>query len=137
MERDKWKCKRCGCADKTLNVHHLEYLRNREPWEYADDLLVTLCDDCHNYETEHQQHTLGWLLQVAISALGLSDKIEAAGLVLIQLPEEITVLDLDRLSHEVSHRKFWDHLREKYAAAEEELAGIHARFPEVPAEREG
>lgn len=32
-----------------LNVHHKIYYRNRNLWDYSDDCLVTLCDDCHHY----------------------------------------------------------------------------------------
>ena len=30
-----------------LNVHHSYYIRGKKPWEYPDDALVTLCEDCH------------------------------------------------------------------------------------------
>ena len=32
-----------------LNVHHKVYYRNRNLWDYPDDCLVTLCEDCHHY----------------------------------------------------------------------------------------
>lgn len=32
-----------------LNVHHKVYYRNRMLWDYPDDCLVTLCEDCHHY----------------------------------------------------------------------------------------
>ena len=32
-----------------LNVHHKIYFRNRNVWDYPDDCLVTLCEDCHHY----------------------------------------------------------------------------------------
>ena len=32
-----------------LNVHHKIYYRNRHLWDYPDDCLVTLCEDCHHY----------------------------------------------------------------------------------------
>jgi len=32
-----------------LNVHHKIYYRNRELWDYQDDSLVTLCEDCHHH----------------------------------------------------------------------------------------
>ncbi len=30
-----------------LNVHHKCYRRGREPWEYDEKELITLCPDCH------------------------------------------------------------------------------------------
>lgn len=32
-----------------LNVHHKVYYRNQDLWDYPDDCLVTLCEDCHHY----------------------------------------------------------------------------------------
>lgn len=31
----------------TLHVHHKYYIEDRNPWEYDDDALITLCSDCH------------------------------------------------------------------------------------------
>jgi len=30
-----------------LNVHHICYRKGKEPWNYPDDELVTLCPECH------------------------------------------------------------------------------------------
>lgn len=37
-----------------LNVHHKLYVKGRNPWEYMDEDLITLCIDCHRkvHETE-------------------------------------------------------------------------------------
>ncbi len=32
---------------KGLNVHHKYYVKGKAPWEYEDDALVTLCEECH------------------------------------------------------------------------------------------
>lgn len=32
---------------KGLNVHHRYYIKGKAPWEYEDDALITLCEDCH------------------------------------------------------------------------------------------
>ena len=52
LERDKWTCQKQLCLDteSTLMVHHRLYLPNTEPWDYPDELLVTLCEDCHEEE---------------------------------------------------------------------------------------
>lgn len=41
-------CVRCGSADRQLHAHHKIYLRGRTLWDYADDLLECLCDECHD-----------------------------------------------------------------------------------------
>lgn len=52
LERDEWACRFCGDSESTLNVHHKWYIPDREPWEYPEDSLLTLCEDCHAQETE-------------------------------------------------------------------------------------
>jgi 5-methylcytosine-specific restriction endonuclease McrA len=47
LERDHWTCQDCLDTESTLEVHHTEYLPNTEPWDYPDELLVTLCEKCH------------------------------------------------------------------------------------------
>lgn len=65
MERDQWACRGCGDKESMLCVHHLEYKRGANPWEYPDDKLVTLCPGCHEdeHETrlEHEQSLLDTL----------------------------------------------------------------------------
>jgi hypothetical protein len=55
MERDKWECVNCHHSNgKMLNVHHLFYNDDFEfPWEYPDNLLVTLCEECHGEAHDH------------------------------------------------------------------------------------
>ena len=36
-----------GINFATLHVHHKLYIENREPWQYKDENLITLCSDCH------------------------------------------------------------------------------------------
>ena len=38
-----------------LNVHHKYYVREKKPWEYDDDALVTLCADCHKKRHAEEQ----------------------------------------------------------------------------------
>ena len=77
IKRDNYKCQRCGKVgyenaydfkkeiigeesyelskvfrfisedDLMLNVHHICYREGREPWEYEEQELVTLCPECH------------------------------------------------------------------------------------------
>lgn len=50
FERDNYKCQKCG-ATKKLNVHHLSYEQGKLAWEYPNEKLITLCQECH--ENEH------------------------------------------------------------------------------------
>lgn len=47
LVRDNHTCKNCG-STKYLNVHHIKYIKGRKPWEYPEELLVTLCRNCHS-----------------------------------------------------------------------------------------
>ena len=49
LDRDSFHCLCCIHSEsKPLNVHHLYYEKGLEPWEYDNDAMVTLCDDCHD-----------------------------------------------------------------------------------------
>lgn len=52
MERDEFMCQSCYDSENTLYVHHKFYIYGKEPWEYPDELLVTLCDACHKTEED-------------------------------------------------------------------------------------
>lgn len=53
IARDGERCVNCG-SNKNLQVHHRQYhfirLLNtfKKPWEYNDNLLITLCEKCHS-----------------------------------------------------------------------------------------
>jgi 5-methylcytosine-specific restriction endonuclease McrA len=47
LRRDGRACVLCG-AMKELQVHHLRYVRGKEPWEYPNEALVTLCAQHHS-----------------------------------------------------------------------------------------
>lgn len=47
LERDGWRCTECSDESKPLHVHHGYYEKGFDPWEYRNDTLRTLCEDCH------------------------------------------------------------------------------------------
>lgn len=51
MQRDGFRCQHCLSEDKPLQVHHLVYDKDKKPWEYDNNQLITLCEDCHQNET--------------------------------------------------------------------------------------
>lgn len=55
MQRDEFACQSCYDKDSTLNVHHYVYLKNIEVWDYGNELLVTLCENCHSQRHEFIQ----------------------------------------------------------------------------------
>lgn len=51
LNRDSFTCQICGDTETTLHVHHTIYIPGRNIWEYEDDQLITICENCH--EKEH------------------------------------------------------------------------------------
>lgn len=70
--RDKWACRLCEDTTGTLHVHHRIYLPGKQPWEYDDKYLITLCDCCHKAITilinNNTWYSITFLLQQAIEA---------------------------------------------------------------------
>lgn len=71
LKRDKYRCMDCGrapepprepdpeeeteeeCADPViLHVHHCKYEYGKQPWEYENETLRTLCAECHDVRHE-------------------------------------------------------------------------------------
>lgn len=70
LERDDWKCINCHSKTKTLHVHHISYIWDKEPWEYHINNFKTFCIDCHEEEEiskvrfnelVHDVQTMGFL----------------------------------------------------------------------------
>lgn len=53
MEKADFTCEICGDSESTLNVHHKEYFKGHEPWEYLTEQLCVLCESCH--EAQHEK----------------------------------------------------------------------------------
>lgn len=55
LSRDKNTCQFCGCQDRYMQVHHKRYIKGKKPWEYEDKDLITLCNRCHEGETQESR----------------------------------------------------------------------------------
>lgn len=55
LDRDNFTCQDCLSTQKTLHVHHLDYVGGIEPWDYPDHYLLTLCVDCHQTVTKNRK----------------------------------------------------------------------------------
>ncbi len=73
LERDEWSCQICGDSTSTLHVHHRRYLRGKDPWDYDDALLTTLCEECHEYETDRWPDTAQDLIEALKERFFASD----------------------------------------------------------------
>lgn len=102
MEVAGFACQHCGAEDKTLAVHHRRYFRGRDPWEYPDELLLVLCEDCH--EAEHATRNM---INDALAEMHLDDMCHllgaAQGLIAIRL-----AMDGEQMDREFSFGGFED-----------------------------
>lgn len=65
MDRDLWSCQHCFDESSILHVHHKIYEPDKMPWEYHNDLLITLCEACHAAEEKNKQAF--WDLRIEIA----------------------------------------------------------------------
>jgi hypothetical protein len=68
LERDNFTCRHCDDTKNTLHVHHLLYAKGVPPWNYPNQILVTLCERCHEQEEKHKKRwdeTLAWRFRYA------------------------------------------------------------------------
>lgn len=52
----EFACQDCGSTEDTLHVHHPYYEKNKEPWDYDEDVLMCVCENCH--QSAHQEENL-------------------------------------------------------------------------------
>ena len=76
LERDGWCCQKCFDSESTLHVHHLRYVPRWEPWEYPEELYLTLCEECHSYEYEMMPDVVDSLIEQIKHKGFLSDDIK-------------------------------------------------------------
>lgn len=74
MEGRSFECESCGDKEKTLNVHHKIYRKNKKIWEYPNSDLECLCEDCHK-----ESHTLAEKIREALSIMSLGDRYQILG----------------------------------------------------------
>jgi hypothetical protein len=91
MERAEFACEECSSATDTLNVHHRHYVKGRKPWEYGDDELRCLCENCHRIigaKIEEAQQLIG-----SVSQFYLEEFIGfMRGSIALHNPDECSVL---------------------------------------------
>lgn len=56
LQEHDFTCDICYDYESTLHVHHKEYFKGKEPWEYDNNQLSVLCESCH--EDNHDSKDL-------------------------------------------------------------------------------
>lgn len=100
FERDGWRCRNCQDTTTTLHIHHLRYIPGKEPWDYDERLLVTLCESCHELEKEARREYEYNLLDILKDQGFLADSIYAitSGFVGLrsQYPSDVTATIIEK-----------------------------------------
>ena len=73
LQRDNFTCCNCGSKEKTLHVHHKLYYANTEPWDYNDNVLITLCFECHEQEQYNESEFKGLIHDLLLMGVSYSD----------------------------------------------------------------
>ena len=58
LNRDNFTCQLCDDTTTTLHVHHRRYLQKKDPWQYDNKFLVTMCATCHENEKQIMDEVL-------------------------------------------------------------------------------
>jgi hypothetical protein len=69
MQHRDFCCEVCGDSKSTLNVHHKQYLKGHEPWDYHVEQLCCICESCHE-----EYHYLPDILSLICSYLPIDGK---------------------------------------------------------------
>lgn len=85
-KRDNYECQLCGTQGKSkvLEVHHLRYIDGKDPWDYDDGDLVTLCHRCHeklhafNYLTTLERYD--YFYHTGLEGVGIVEHAQHDGL---------------------------------------------------------
>lgn len=73
LEAANFQCQSCEETEKTLHVHHKRYVKGRDVWDYGDEELEVLCEDCHKHE-HFQKDELNKML-ASMSSIQIADLI--------------------------------------------------------------
>jgi len=91
FNRDDFKCQYCDDKRETLHVHHLEYLPDLDPWQYPMESLITLCESCHedetNYRREQEERLIGTLREIGFSVNDLDQFTTTLGMAQFPCPK--------------------------------------------------
>lgn len=68
LEIAGFECEDCGSNEKTLHVHHRQYFKGRMAWEYGNEELAVLCDECHE-----MAHSVDDRLKQILAVTGSND----------------------------------------------------------------
>lgn len=76
LSRDNFTCQSCYDNESTLHVHHKAYFKGKEPWDISNEYLITLCESCHEWETENWKYSYSLVIDELIKSPFLSSEMK-------------------------------------------------------------
>lgn len=73
FDRDGWCCRLCDDDESPLHIHHVRCVCDKEPWDYPQEQLITLCESCHVAEHEAMPGAISNLIEQIKDSGFLSD----------------------------------------------------------------
>ena len=102
LQRDDFTCQKCKDKESTLHVHHRIYLKGNDPWDYPDELLVTLCENCHEAEGVEALPKQRVLIEELLKAGIYSSDMDYLGHILSEALKVLEYRDFDFLLIRIS-----------------------------------
>jgi len=100
LEMSEWACEICQDKDSTLHVHHHQYLKGREPWEYDHSQFSVLCESCHQEEHDKDDILMDVVSRLKLDRMKWIDREKAAYLI-------AGALGLEDLNLQNNEQKSW------------------------------
>lgn len=74
-----FQCEECQNKEQELHINHRHYEKGKKPWEYADEVYLVLCSDCHT-----ERHTVEQDIRVELGQMDLNALLQLRNLFDIQ-----------------------------------------------------
>lgn len=97
FDRAHFECEECGSKEQTLHIHHTYYQKGLAPWEYPDNSLICLCENCHKKAQDFSA-----LLQKEIGTRSFADQEAILGYTLALSTFDYPGTLIDVFSYEVA-----------------------------------
>lgn len=102
FESADWECSCCKDKSSPLHVHHKQYIKGREPWQYDIDQLEVLCEKCHQDFHDNYDYLIDVISRLPIEGMRWIDREKAAYLL-------AGAIGLDTVEIKTAVQKAWFH----------------------------
>jgi hypothetical protein len=71
----EFQCELCGDTESTLRVHHKQYIKGHDVWEYERQQLACLCESCHENQHDLDVRFQNLLSRIPLDGPGSKDEV--------------------------------------------------------------